>query len=182
MTSQNQPEPSMEEILASIRRIISEDGTAAPPAAEPEPSVDEIMAAEPAPMQMPESDVFDLTPDMRADEPPPPPPPPPPPEPEPEPMPVYAPEPQSYYTPEPNVEPLPEDEPLMSPQTEAVAASALAGLGRLASGHRFEGDTVEGLVREMLRPMLRDWMDHNLPTLVERLVEAEIERLSKRQR
>lgn len=187
MTSQNQPEPSMEEILASIRRIISEDGSAAAPAAEPdmpEPAeelLEEPMAAEPAPMTMPENDVFDLTPDMRADEPPPPPPPPPP-EPEPEPMPVYTPEPQSYYTPGLMNEPLPEDEPLMSPQTEAVAASALAGLGRLASGHRFEGDTVEGLVREMLRPMLRDWMDHNLPTLVERLVEAEIERLSKRQR
>ncbi len=68
----------------------------------------------------------------------------------------------------------------MSPQTEAVAASALAGLGRITSGARFEGNTVEGLIRELLRPMLRQWMDQNLPTLVERLVEAEIERLARR--
>jgi len=70
---------------------------------------------------------------------------------------------------------------IMSPQTEAVAAAALAGLSaQLGSGMKFEGGTVEGLVRELLRPMLRDWMDRNLPTLVERLVEQEIERLARR--
>lgn len=185
MTSQNQPEPSMEEILASIRRIISEDGTPAPepeaqaeePAAVDDMGFDPVPAPAAAPVlpPAPADDVFDLTADMRMDQPAPPPPPPPP-EPEPIPEPVAAP----VYQPEPAYEPLPADEPLMSPQTEAVAASALAGLGRLASGHRFEGDTVEGLVREMMRPMLRDWMDRNLPTLVERLVEAEIERLARR--
>ena len=38
--------------------------------------------------------------------------------------------------------------------------------------------TLEDVVREMLRPMLRSWLDDNLPTLVERLVRAEIERLA----
>jgi uncharacterized protein len=39
--------------------------------------------------------------------------------------------------------------------------------------------TLEDLVREMLQPMLRAWLDDNLPTLVERLVRAEIERVSR---
>jgi uncharacterized protein len=38
------------------------------------------------------------------------------------------------------------------------------------------GQTLQDLVREMLRPMLKSWLDDNLPTLVERLVLAEIER------
>ena len=38
--------------------------------------------------------------------------------------------------------------------------------------------TLEDLVREMLRPMLRSWLDDNLPTLVERLVLVEIERIA----
>jgi cell pole-organizing protein PopZ len=41
-----------------------------------------------------------------------------------------------------------------------------------------DGHTLEDLVREMLRPMLRDWLDENLPAVVERLVRAEIERLA----
>ena len=39
--------------------------------------------------------------------------------------------------------------------------------------------TLEDLVREMLRPMLKVWLDDNLPRLVERLVRAEIERVSR---
>ena len=39
-------------------------------------------------------------------------------------------------------------------------------------------DTLEGLVREMLRPMLRDWLDQNLPSLVESMVAREIERIT----
>jgi len=40
--------------------------------------------------------------------------------------------------------------------------------------------TLEDLVREMLQPMLRSWLDDNLPTLVERLVLVEIERIDGR--
>jgi cell pole-organizing protein PopZ len=39
--------------------------------------------------------------------------------------------------------------------------------------------TLEDIVREMLRPMLKTWLDDNLPGLVERLVRAEIERVSR---
>jgi cell pole-organizing protein PopZ len=41
------------------------------------------------------------------------------------------------------------------------------------------GPTLEDLVKQMLRPMLKDWIDDNLPQLVERLVRAEIERVSR---
>jgi uncharacterized protein len=40
------------------------------------------------------------------------------------------------------------------------------------------GRTLQDLAREMLRPMLKSWLDDNLPTLVERLVLAEIERMT----
>ena len=39
--------------------------------------------------------------------------------------------------------------------------------------------TLEDLVKEMLRPMLKSWLDDNLPGLVERIVKAEIERVSR---
>lgn len=42
--------------------------------------------------------------------------------------------------------------------------------------------TLEDLVSEMLRPMLKDWLDDNLPSLVERLVKAEIERVARGRR
>ena len=42
--------------------------------------------------------------------------------------------------------------------------------------------TMEEHISEMLRPMLQSWLDENLPALVERLVEAEIERLARQRR
>jgi hypothetical protein len=42
------------------------------------------------------------------------------------------------------------------------------------------GRPVEDLVMELLRPMLRDWLDRNLPTIVERIVEREVRYLSRR--
>jgi len=98
--------------------------------------------------------------------------------PPPEPTPVYEappmPEPTSYA-------PVQPDAPLMSAQTEALASAALANLsGALSSTTKIENNSLEAIVREMLRPMLRDWMDRNLPTLVERLVEQEIERLARK--
>jgi cell pole-organizing protein PopZ len=39
--------------------------------------------------------------------------------------------------------------------------------------------SLEDLVRDMLRPMLKNWLDDNLPTIVERLVRAEIERVAR---
>lgn len=190
MSNPAQPEPSMEEILASIRRIISEDPATAPAApqsapvevvpaqvvaeASPPPPPPQPVAPPPAVSAVDDS-VFDLTPDMRTQ-------PYVPPAPEPVSIPEPEPEPVSYV-PEPPAMSYdnPEGDSIMSPQTEAAAAAALASFASgLTSRHGFEGATVEGVVRELLRPMLREWMDANLPTLVERLVEAEIERLSRR--
>ena len=42
------------------------------------------------------------------------------------------------------------------------------------------GRTIEDMVGDMLRPMLKDWMDQNLPPMVERLVEREIAKLTRR--
>ncbi len=41
--------------------------------------------------------------------------------------------------------------------------------------------TLDALVREMLQPMLADWIDRNLPDMVERLVQAEIRRMSDKE-
>jgi hypothetical protein len=47
---------------------------------------------------------------------------------------------------------------------------------RASQVHR-GGPTIEDLVREEIRPILKDWLDNHLPPLVERLVRAEIERV-----
>jgi hypothetical protein len=65
----------------------------------------------------------------------------------------------------------------MSAQTATVVNSAFNSLAQtvLSSNAR----TLEDLVKEMLRPMLRSWLDDNLPGLVEKIVRAEIERVSR---
>ena len=45
-----------------------------------------------------------------------------------------------------------------------------------------EGRTLEGLVTEMLRPMLKEWLDQHLPAIVEAKVQAEVERVSRSRR
>jgi cell pole-organizing protein PopZ len=68
----------------------------------------------------------------------------------------------------------------MSPRSDAAVASAFQQLTTkmLAGSTR----NMEELVEEMLRPMLRNWLDTNLPPLVERLVREEIERVSRGRR
>ncbi len=68
-------------------------------------------------------------------------------------------------------------EHLLDSTTQAAASHAFARLGALGLGA--EGQTIEGVVRELLRPMLKSWLDENLPSVVERLVEREIERVSR---
>lgn len=67
--------------------------------------------------------------------------------------------------------------PLLSPTTDVVVSGAFNALAStiLANNAR----TIEDLVRDMLKPMLKAWLDDNLPTLVERLVRAEIERVAR---
>lgn len=69
---------------------------------------------------------------------------------------------------------------LLSPNVDAVVAAAFQSLGDLVLPHKER--TVEDLVKEILRPMLKDWLDKNLPGIVERLVKAEIERVSRQPR
>ena len=212
----------MEEILASIRRIISEDSgpdeaaqaaeePAPAPQPEPEPEDDDILELtealpeddvafeepapvvepepipEPAPAPVPE-EVAELIDDVQFAEP------------EPEPEPVYEPAPEPVVAAEPEPvyvapAPAPEEpaeieieEPVMStnPQpgllsrdAEAAASAAFGVLASsLASGGG--GRTIEEIVSDMLQPMLKEWLDENLPSLVERLVAEEIERVSRR--
>jgi uncharacterized protein len=66
---------------------------------------------------------------------------------------------------------------LISVATSAAVDSAFNTLAQTVLVQN--GRTLEDLVREMLRPMLKTWLDDNLPGMVERLVRAEIERVSR---
>ena len=188
MSEQSSQEPTMEEILASIRRIISEDeapaeAAPAPPEPEPEPAAAEapeppvhiddqiaaIRAAAGVAAQEDDDGDLELTQkvethgDLDFVEP----------EPAPGPEPAFEP------TPEPVAEaPSLPEEGLVS---ASVAAAAAATFGRLSSGILMpaEGRTLEDVVREMLRPMLQQWLDDNLPGIVQQAVEAEVERISR---
>ena len=199
MTDQSAQEPTMEEILASIRRIISEDEApaetpaAAAPEATPEPvpeplAAETIFAApvEPTPEPAVEDDVLELTDRYEAPaetigdldvvehtpEPY---------EPAPEPAPLYA---------ESAPEPAPAYDTLVGDSAAASAASAFAGLAasfkkpepaQAASGDLpfLSGNTVEAMVGEMLRPLLKDWLDNNLPGIVQAAVQKEVERIAR---
>jgi len=201
----------MEEILASIRRIIADDDPArtAPKASEPVPlprpvppprmapspppepeikedEIDTMLAQlqatsqpEPAVEEEPASDILDLTEQMAT------------------PQPASGPafrtidgQPDVVFDDSP-VEPPPPtpriEEPrpvmnggergLISAATTAAVDSAFNTLAQTVLVQN--GRTLEDLVREMLRPMLKTWLDDNLPSMVERLVRAEIERVSR---
>lgn len=205
MADQTEKEPTMEEILASIRRIISEDSqdesvdgdaeteSETPDAAAKEPEVsdfDEEDSAQPAQEEPsttsepePESEpldnqaavdeIFDLT--ERVDDPEP--------EPEPEPEPSLEEDPwDSAQDADAGTETAaPDDDALVSGQTEQTAGATFAELSAmLVGGYEGSGNTLEGLVREMLKPMLRSWLDENLPRIVEDMVEREVTRISSR--
>jgi uncharacterized protein len=68
-------------------------------------------------------------------------------------------------------------QPLLSPEATAAVNSAFGTLAHTVLVQNAR--TLEDLVREMLRPLLKTWLDDNLPNLVERLVRAEIERVSR---
>ena len=72
-----------------------------------------------------------------------------------------------------------------APLTDTATVSAAAGsLGKLLSNVEFGeaaggATTIDALVREMLRPMLKEWLDDNLPGIVEKQVEAEVQRIAR---
>jgi cell pole-organizing protein PopZ len=210
-------EPSMEEILASIRRIIADDDAAKSPPAPPEPVPAQPAAAAPAPAFVPvpaaanepsinetvldemlaelnatpapaadpaeemASDVLDLTEAMAA------------PDPaasgfrtidgqsdivfEDSPPPEHFAEPAAARD-RPRLQ-FPErgQRSLMSSATSAAVDSAFNSLAHTVLVQNAR--TLEDLVKEMLQPLLKSWLDDNLPGLVERLVRAEIERVSR---
>lgn len=141
-------EPSMEEILASIKRIIADDEPGAfargrPLRAVPEPE------AEPASEDAVAEDVLELS------------------------EPIAPPSPET-----PVLAPAPVD-PILSDRVAEASREKLEALSRLVVKPQVPGsDTLEGLVREMLKPMLRDWLDENLPQLVEQIVAREIARIT----
>ena len=210
-----QSEPTMEEILASIRRIISEDDTPAPAEAESVDEVLELKEPEPAPIAANEDDHvssdFDFDaldigdeeinpisdahdeiiavdrepePVMEFDAPP-----------EPEPViPEHAayeppaeeykpqPQPQVAETYQPKVVPpqIEESIGLIGADAANAASQAFAKLGPAMPGHFAAGPSVEELVAYLLKPMLKDWLDKNLPRIVEERVEAELARIARR--
>jgi uncharacterized protein len=63
---------------------------------------------------------------------------------------------------------------------EHTADVAAGALGKLISKMEISGDnTIEGLVREMLKPMIKEWLDANLASIVEEKVEAEVQRIAR---
>ena len=69
------------------------------------------------------------------------------------------------------------DRPLISASTVAAVDSAFNTLAHTVIGQNAR--TLEDLVKEMLRPLLKSWLDDNLPNVVDRIVRAEIERVSR---
>lgn len=180
-------EPSIEEILDSIRQIISDDdeegGEEAAPAEEAAPEPAPEPEAPPEPEPEPETpiepdDVIELT--EKVD-----------PEPEPEPV-AEEPEPEPEAPPEP--EPEPEEAPIEvdmadvieddaeSILTDTAQSAAYDGFSELARKTAVEhnGITLEEIVRSELNPLLKDWLDKHLPNIIDRLVKEELERISKR--
>ncbi len=69
-------------------------------------------------------------------------------------------------------------ENLVSMATASAGISSFGQLARTVKSNR-PGITVEQLAEELMRPMLRQWLDENLPDMVERLVRREIERMAR---
>jgi cell pole-organizing protein PopZ len=148
-------EPSMEDILASIKRIIAEDNAAALSAsrARPLPNLRPSIVESPVPDPVasapvapaPEEEVLELT--------------------------------QPLTEPKADPEPKPE---LVSDNAAIASRQSLAALSAMIvhSDGGQHAQTLEGLVQEMLRPMLKEWLDARLPELVESLVSREIARIT----
>jgi cell pole-organizing protein PopZ len=146
----------MEDILASIRRILSEDEA---PAGAGTQSTQQQVPGEGA-----DDGVLVLDPSMMVSDP----------ANEAEPLPT---QPTSTALTTPEAPP----SALVAPEAAAAAAVSVSSLVRTLTDRAVQvhsgGPTVEDIVREELRPLLKSWLDANLPSLVERLVRAEIERV-----
>jgi hypothetical protein len=173
--AQRAHEPSMEEILASIRSIIADDRE--PAAARPAPKLD---AAPSGPQIVYSKTVSAPT---RAAEPPPPAEPPTPKvvwsQPQPQAAaPVIPPSPPPAKADKPEPAPAAEQAaPLLSDQADMAVSAAFDALSTSLALQSSE--LAENVAREILRPLLKTWLDENLPSMVERLVRAEIQRVAR---
>jgi cell pole-organizing protein PopZ len=77
----------------------------------------------------------------------------------------------------PEPRPAPPPRPLLSARSGAAVAASFEDLARNVAS--LSQAQVREMAEEMLRPMLKGWLDDNLPNLVERLVREEIERVSR---
>ena len=84
---------------------------------------------------------------------------------------------QPSYEPPPFESAAPPPPQMLSRSTVSAVESAFNSLANTVLSNNAR--TLEDLVKEMLRPMLKSWLDDNLPGLVERIVKAEIERVSR---
>jgi uncharacterized protein len=207
MSAEN--DPSMDDILASIRKIISDDearaqvsGSTTPPAQPANAPIDFRSAAPRTAGSGSREDVLLLTdlieePEQGATRP----------EPSaPTPIPLQRIDPMSASEmPQPSFEQAPAQRPVAAGSTPfepSLVASSVAGAATSAfdrlnqvveerkaapanpSGPALSlgagGKTIEELVKELLRPMLKEWIDRSLPPMVEHLVEREIARLTRR--
>ena len=173
-------ETSMEDILSSIKRIIAEEGDATPAGARGRKSIrtahapreedgDEVLElrepAEPRPPVERPARFASSEPRMSEF-------------PRPEPVRSEPPRPEAR-APEP--EPAEPAAAILSERTAEASRAKLDALSRMVVRPETPGaDTLQNLVCEMLRPMLRDWLDANLPGIVETMVAREIARISNR--
>ena len=163
-------EPSMEDILSSIKRIIAEDVD--PPAgrarrssvkAGPPPSFDQhevLELSDPMPPAPKANSRRTAEPEASA-------------------APAQTPEPSTATPSGDRGEDQDTAAAIMSDHTAQLTRGALDSLSRMLVRPDPHGDgTLEGLVREMLRPMLREWLDANLPDMVETMVAREIAKIT----
>jgi cell pole-organizing protein PopZ len=169
-------DPAMDDILASIRRILNEDeaqaaqkAAEAPKATEEPIDLTESMLVQPATAPAPEPAVPVAAPAVSLPA-------------------VSAPvvaAPVVAASPPQPAPGLPAAMPVDGLVAPAVAAATTAAFGQLLRAVSQErnatvtrgGPSIEDVVREELRPLLKEWLDQHLPPLVERLVRAEIERV-----
>ena len=173
-------EPSMEEIIASISRIITDDKRPAEPV--PPASGEKRGILELTEVVNEDGSVRRVTPPADYPNPPPA-------------EPAAAVDPSIATAtarsepgpadPKAGIEPRSERDRILSSATSGAAAAAFAQLGSLPRARRREGElplgsadrTLEDMVRNMLRPMLQTWLDEHLPGIVEKLVREEIARV-----
>ena len=190
MSETNAQEPTMEEILASIRRIISEDD--APPAAgdpttpfaaEPQPhgepapyfanepafAASPVRDPAPEPAHDEDDDVLELTHPLAAT------PPQEPPQADSRPAPPHF---GDLDLADPPAAPAQKEDALVSGYTASAAASSFSSLSRSVAMPA-DGRTLEDVVNMLLKPLLKDWLDRNLPSIVENRVQTEVERISR---